>query len=596
VVGGAPRETQHFTRRVRAVLVVDMVESVRLIQQDEEGVIRRWRDFVDAVIHAELPAHGGRMVKSLGDGMLIELDSAPSAVKCALAMQARIAASEASAQPDRQIQLRMGIHVADVIVDDVDLFGEGVNLAARLAALAGPGEIVASAEACDGLTPTLDADIEDLGDCYLKHLQHPVRAYRIGPAARGAAMIACGDYTAALQPTIAVIPFSARSDEPEHFAIGELIADGVISLLSRSQDVRVVSRLSTTAFRDRVTRMCDVERHLGATYVISGSYLVHSMTLLVTAELADARTNQVIWAEQVTGAMDDLLRPGSELIGGIGLAACGRIFDVEMHQSLTRPLPTLESYSLLLGSINRMHRSSRDDFLRTREVLEHLIERHQRVSSPRTWLAQWYVLKTTRGMSVDRAREAKEALDMTRRALDIDPSDALAMAVEGFVYCHLLRDLATAQERCEQAIAANPNQASAWLYDGVIQAFRGHGSAAVDATQRALALSPIDPQRYYFESLAATAAVAASDYPRAQALAESSLKLNRMHSSTWRMLTVALVQQGKMEDARLVLQRLLQLEPNLTVAGYLARIPNSELATGLEWARALAAAGLPTGN
>ena len=267
-----------------------------------------------------------------------------------------------------------------------------------------------------------------------------------------------------------------------------------------------------------------------------------------------------------------------------------------MNRTIAQPLPTLESYSLLLGSINRMHRSNRDEFEYTGKMLEHLIERHQRVAAPRTWMANWYILRTTRGMSSDRERDARAALDMTRRALDSDPYDSLALAVEGFVYCHLFKDLDTAQRRCEEALAANPNQPLAWLYKGVVHAFRSEGVEGMEATQRALSLSPLDPQRYYFESLAATAASSAGHLARAEQLSRSSLRLNRMHSSTWRTLAIVLARQGKMGAAKEAMNEVLRLEPDLTRASYLARMPHGTLPAGRQWADLMVAAGLPLGT
>jgi tetratricopeptide (TPR) repeat protein len=263
---------------------------------------------------------------------------------------------------------------------------------------------------------------------------------------------------------------------------------------------------------------------------------------------------------------------------------------------MTQPLPTLESYSLLLGSIKLMHRSSKDEFLQTRKILEELINRHGRIAAPRAWLANWYILRVTRGWSEDRKREAAEALSATHAALDRDPSDALALATEGFVYCHLLNDLDTACKRCEQAVVANPSHALGWLYRGTVNAFKGDGEAAVTATRRAIELSPLDPQRYYFESLGATAELSAQEYVNAEKLARSSLVLNRMHPSTWRALTIALVSQERIDEARGALGKLRELEPELTVAKYVARIPNAQLETGRHWARCLEKAGLPPGN
>jgi adenylate cyclase len=399
-----------------------------------------------------------------------------------------------------------------------------------------------------------------------------------------------------MEPTIAVIPFGARTIAPEHFDIGNLIADSVIWRLSKAANLKVISRLSTNVFRGRATDLAEVSAHLGATYILSGGYVVDAGKLLVTAELSEARTNQVVWSDRLSGEIGDLLQPESELAHRIAQAVHLSVFDAEVEHVMTQPLPTLESYSLLLGSIKLMHRSSRDEFLQTRKILEELINRHGRIAAPRAWLANWYILRMTRGWSEDRGREAAEALSLSHSALDCDPSDALALATEGFVYCHLLNDLDTASKRCDQAVDANPSHALGWLYGGTVNAFRGNGEAAVNLTRRAMELSPLDPQRYYFESLGATAELSAHQYANAERLARSSLVLNRMHPSTLRVLTISLVSQGRLDEARESLGKLRELEPGLTVAKYLARIPNAQLETGRHWARCLEMAGLPSGT
>jgi TolB-like protein len=399
-----------------------------------------------------------------------------------------------------------------------------------------------------------------------------------------------------MEPTIAVIPFEARNKTPEHLDVGNLIADDVIWRLSKATNLKVISRLSTAVFRGRVSDVGQMSAHLGATYVLSGGYITNSGQVLVTAELSDARSNQVVWTDRLNGEIADLLNPESELADRIAQAVHVSVFDAEVRRILTQPLPTLESYSLLLGSIRLMHRSSKNDFFQTRKLLEELINRHNRIAAPRAWLGNWFILRVTRGWSEDGTREAAEALDATHSALDRDPSDALALATEGFVYCHLLKDLDAARKSCDQALDANPSHALGWLYRGTINAFHGDGNAAVSATRRAMELSPLDPQRYYFESLSATAELSAQHYVNAERLARSSLALNRMHPSTWRVLTIALVCQGRMDEAREALRNMRQLEPALTVEKYVARVPNGQLDTGREWARCLAEAGLPSGS
>ena len=599
------------------VLLVDLVESVRLMQAHEASAVRRWTDFVQLATGQILPRYRGGLVKSLGDGLMARFESVPDAVNAAADMHRTIAVQNTGRPDDQHFQLRAGINASTAWSDGIDIYGTGINLAARLATLAGPGETIASeaaheqlaaalaslakpgetigsAAARDELTHGVDALCEDLGNCILKHFDKPVRAYRVGPASPHPSLAARRDYGTPMEPAIAVIPFDARKDANEHLDIGNLIADSVIWRLSKSANLKVISRLSTNTFRGRISDVAEISAYLGATYILSGSYVVHADRIMVTTELSAARTNQVVWTDRLSGSIGDLLQPESELAHRIAAAVHLSVFDAEVEHILTQPLPTLESYSLLLGSIRLMHRSSREEFLQTRKVLDELINRHGRIAAPRAWLANWYILRMTRGWSEDRKREAAEALSATRAALDRDPSDALALATEGFVYCHMLKDLDTARKRCEQAVDANPSHALGWLYRGTVNAFKGEGEAAVGATRRALELSPLDPQRYYFESLGATALLSAHRYEEAEKLARSSLLLNRMHPSTWRVLAIALVSQGRVEEAREALGKMRELEPQLTVDRYKARLPNAQLETGKHWARCLEIAGLPT--
>ncbi|MBR0739361.1 tetratricopeptide repeat protein [Bradyrhizobium liaoningense] len=599
------------------VLLVDLVESVRLMQAHEASAVRRWTDFVQLATGQILPRYRGGLVKSLGDGLMARFESVPDAVNAAADMHRTIAVQNTGRPDDQHFQLRAGINASTAWSDGIDIYGTGINLAARLATLAGPGETIASeaaheqlaaalaslakpgetigsAAARDELTHGVDALCEDLGNCILKHFDKPVRAYRVGPASPHPSLAARRDYGTPMEPAIAVIPFDARKDANEHLDIGNLIADSVIWRLSKSANLKVISRLSTNTFRGRISDVAEISAYLGATYILSGSYVVHADRIMVTTELSAARTNQVVWTDRLSGSVGDLLQPESELAHRIAAAVHLSVFDAEVEHILTQPLPTLESYSLLLGSIRLMHRSSREEFLQTRKVLDELINRHGRIAAPRAWLANWYILRMTRGWSEDRKREAAEALSATRAALDRDPSDALALATEGFVYCHMLKDLDTARKRCEQAVDANPSHALGWLYRGTVNAFKGEGEAAVGATRRALELSPLDPQRYYFESLGATALLSAHRYEEAEKLARSSLLLNRMHPSTWRVLAIALVSQGRVEEAREALGKMRELEPQLTVDRYKARLPNAQLETGRHWARCLEIAGLPT--
>jgi class 3 adenylate cyclase/TolB-like protein len=579
-------------RAVRTVLVVDLAESVRLMEENEEDAVARWRALVRQTTETILPARGGRMVKSLGDGMLITFTQVPEAVRAAFEIQQACRQANQGVAPARQMLLRMGMQVGAFVADELDVYGHGVNLAARLTTLAGPSEIVVSADVRDQLTPSLDADIEDLGDCYLKHIRDPVRAYRLGPPGPRPVVDPL-DAVPDLRPTLAVIPFAFRHGEPEHQVLGEVLADDVISALSRSAELNVISRLSTTVFRGRDATPAEIGGHLHASYVLSGGYRASGDQLVVSAELADARSGRVVSAGEYKGRVRSLVGGTSELAERIVREASAALIARELARAQSLPLPTLETYTLLLGAINLMHRLSLQDFERARQMLEAVIDRAPRQAVPRAWLAKWHVLRFNQGWSDDVKADADLALQCSRSALDLDENCSLALSVDGFVHTNLLRRLDVALERYEHALRVNPNDSLAWLLKGTLHAFKDQGEAAVSAVNRARRLSPLDPHRYFYDSLAATVECAARRYDRALEAALRSLKANRRHSSTLRACAVAQWHLGMEADARATVQELLRLEPTFTVSRFVARSPSSGYETGRIWSSALRAAGAP---
>jgi len=583
---------QFAERGTRAVLIVDIVESVRLIEQDEEGAISRWLSFVEHVETHLLPALGGRLVKHLGDGMLLEFRDVQSAVRAAFSIQHSSESENLGLPPDRQMLLRIGIEISEVIVESHDVYGHGVNLAKRLTGLAGPGEIVISAQVRDQLTPVLDADVEDLGECYLKHVQRPVRAYRIGPPGPRP-VIKSGFSQWELRPTLAVIPFTPRDVGPEHHVLGEVLAEEMIRELSRSPELNVISRLSTTAFRGRDVTLAEVNARLSADYVLSGVYRVDRQRVRLDTELAEAKSTHIIWSQRLTEQISGILTGDQGLVGRVVADVSTAVLSRELQRARSQALPTLKSYTLLMGAIALMHRLSPNDFNEARQLLETLVERAARQAIPQAWLAKWHVLRVQQGWSEHPQQEAQLALRCTKQALDTDPDCSLALAIDGLVHTNLLKQLDVAQERYNLAIETNPNESLAWLLKGTMHAFKGDGKLAVDCTQRARKLSPLDPHRYFYDSLAATAHLAAHQYDLALDLAQRSLRANRTHTSTLRVIAIAQWQLGLKEDARKSLQELLRIEPSLTVARYLERTPAAPYSTGKEWSNALREAGLP---
>ncbi len=579
-------------RHTKVLLVLDVVESVRLMEADEHGFVQRWQRLRERTKQL-LQLHDGRMVKSLGDGLMLEFNHVTGCVKTAFALRDFCAAGNSLLRPEDQVHLRIGAHVADFVSDEQDIYGTGVNMTARLSTLAGPGEIVVSAEVRDQLVAGLDADVEDLGECHLKHVDKPVRAYRVGPPGHAPVIQAGNAVRLDLRPTIAVIPFAMRGADRGHEMLGEALADEVIAALSRTAEMHVISRLSTTAFRDRQEAVDDIRTHLGASYILSGNCRSSGNQLALFVELIDAKTGKIAWADSLKGQINGIFVADDALIAQLVGSVSSYVMAEELQRARSHSLPTLEGYTLLLGAVALMHRTQFSDFDRARLMLEHLITRSQRHPVPHAWLAAWHVLRVQQGWSPDPSAEAQLALDCTKRALDSEPNSSLALTVGGFVHTNLLRDLPTAERLYDSALQNNPNESLAWLLKGTMHAFRGEGEDAVDATERALSLSPLDPLRYFYDSLAATAAASAGRYDRAIELGKRSLRYNRTHTSTYRAIAIAQVLGDHLPDARKTVAQLLQLEPNFTLSRFIARSPTTQFPHGVQLVDALRRAGVP---
>lgn len=560
------------------------------MESDETGQVDRWRRFVNEVQTLVLPVHGGRLVKSLGDGMLLEFDSVRCAMSAAIDMQRRITAYNGGLPQAASMHLRIGAHVADVVRDSLDIYGTGVNLASRIAGLAGPGEIVISADARDQLVPALEVDIEDLGECYLKHVAAPVRTYRVGaagsqPVIQGEARILSP------QSTIAVIPFTAG--DPQQSVLGELLSDGVNAQLSLMAELRVISRLSCSAFAGRAVNLSVIAERLQAHYVLSGSVYAQGDALLVSAELSETRGGSVVWATRLPGTVSELVQAHAQVIDVLAEGVLQAVLRTEVARARTAPLPTLESYSLLLGAVNLMHRQSRTDFERARELLEHLSERHPRHATPKAWMAKWYAVSAAQGWSPNATSGPMIARQHVESALACEPTHSLAWAIRGLLHGYVDADFDAAESDYRHALENNPNESLAWLFLATLHGWRGQGDAAAQAADEALRLSPLDPLKYYFDSLAGAAMLGARRYDRAIELSLRSLRSNRSHLSTFRVLAMAQALSGDVAAARKTIDELLAKDPQFTVDSFLRTSPWRMSADAAQLCDALAEAGVP---
>jgi adenylate cyclase len=582
-----------LTRRLRAVLFVDVVESMRLVRQDPEGTIGRWRDFMAEVKGEELPRRKGRMVKPLGDGMLIEFESAADSVDCALAMQTKIERSNVDVSPDKQIHLRVGINLADVMSDDIDLYGDGVNLAARLLAEGEPGEIIISASVRDQLTDGLDATIEDIGELQLKGVEHPVRAFRVLPPGPLPRRLVERRTHARNRPSIAVLPFRNLSGEPEREFLGDLIAEDVISDLSRQIELMVISRLSTSRFRDRALEPRVVADALGARYLLSGSLRTSGSRVRLMAELTEAEAGHVMWAEQFEGSLVDIFELQDNLSQAITKRVVPSVRQMEFQRVRAKNPEDLTAYECTLRAIDHFIGTSRRDLEQARVLLETAIRSDPSYVAPYAWMAHLHVRKVGQGWSDDRAQDSAQATRYAEQARQRDENDPLALTVSGLVAAYLNKDLDGAISLYNRALTINPSAASAWVWSTSAYAWRGDGEEAVKRSRRAIELSPFDPLMYMFTSIAGTAHAVAGQYDEAIVLCRQSLRQNRMFASTHRILTLSLALSGKHDEARAAAGELLKLEPNLTVSGFMQRYPGNASPHAQQFAEALALAGVP---
>lgn len=556
----------------KTVLVIDLVESVRLMAHNEEQVVRLWRGFVHHATTEVFPLHGGRLVKSLGDGLLAEFEHPAQAVRAAMALHRHFDSANQNLPAAQQLHLRAGLNATQLYIDDNDIYGQGVNLAARVADLAAPGETVVTASVYDAIVVGIDADVQDRGESYLKHWPEPVRTWTVTPvAAQGAVprMPAPEAATSDFRPSIAVVPFETRSHVAEQFVIGDLLADGVITQLSRSPDLRVISRLSTSAFRGRQATAAEVGQRLEAAYTLSGSYVSYGDKVVINAELCDNRRGEVVWADRLAGEVMDLLQTESQLIHQLSEACSEALLHHMVQRTLVLPVPQLDSNALMLGGITLMHRSTPRDLQRSQQLLEAVVDRHKRVATPWAWLSKWHIMQVVQGLTAEPAHAFREAVSVADRALDLEPHSSLAMAIKGHALCHLGENIGESQRLLFSATDANPNDPMAWLYRCVWSTMWGNTADAIPEASRALELSPLDPQRYYFEMMLAASHLGAGELEKSIQHGERSLKKNRYHLPTIRTLMTAHYELGQIERAREMFGLVKQLQPSLTLATYL---------------------------
>ncbi len=581
------------TRRRSAVLFADLVESVVLFHADESSVIQRWHAFTSQVDCEIAPRHRGRLVRTTGDGLLLEFGAAPDAAMAAQAMHAALARFNEGQPAPLCFWLRIGIHVADVVPFPREIYGAGVNLAARLAALAQPGQTLASTQARQGLADGVHARVHDLGEKFVKHLEEPLRVFRLEAPQPDAASRTGALNTADLRPTVAVVPFAALTHDPEHDALGHAMADDVIASLARHPALRVLSRVSTALLQWPLPEPAALRKALQASFLLTGRYHVQGERVRLSFELCELDKGVVLWTGRTFGNVNDLFEGTDDLVPHIVTQVSQQILGHELARARSLPVDTLSSYSLYMGASGLMTSPVKSDFDQAHQVLEHLAERHPRHAAPVALLARWQIFALEQGWLTDRRRAGELARDLCERALERDPASAGAHAVLALVRSNFESNLQQGRELNERAIELDPANAVAWAQLSGTLAFLGESEAACEAVRECLRLSPLDPYRYEFEAFAAMACIAAGQYARAAAHATSSVRQHSLHAPGLHLLVGALWLDGQHDAARRTAERYLSLFPRASAG----RNSSRRLGWGLAWRdtfeRALVSAGIP---
>jgi adenylate cyclase len=577
-------------RVLRAMLVADLVESVRLMDENEDATIKKWRACVQHVHDEILPAHSGRMVKSYGDGFLLDFDRPHDAAGAAHALQTWIHTLNEGAAPQERLALRCGLHVARVVVDERDLYGAGVNLTSRMAALAEPGGIVASEGFCDQLVEGLDGRLVDLGMQYFKHVSEPVHCFELRQAGSSESHRSTIPTLGPLLPTIAIVPFAAEGSAS---ALGAILSDRLIVALGELSSWCVVSRLSSLGLRSRNLSVRHARQVLKADFCLTGRCSATPSGLRIEAELTSEESSSAVWSDAFECALDDLAAEQSVTVLRLSESIARTILDVGIKGVQGLPMQSLSGYALLLGSVQQMHRLSvveRDLALRG---LQHLVSRYPRSADVHAWLGKWHFLRIAQVDGADVNAEAISARKHLNAALDLDPRHGLARALHSHMFAFVDRDLAAAEAGLREAVAIDPNEPMAWLFLGQALALRQAGDEALAAIDIADRLSPLDPMRYFVEMFKATALLCQGRYLEATVPAQRSVELNSLHLPGLTVLIIAQQLAGMELQAQANARRYLALRPAASVARYRSNYPVPDSHFAQQAAAALRDAGIP---
>jgi len=485
-------------RRLAAILAADVVGYSRLMEHDEAGTLAALKARRSDVLAPVVAQHNGRVVKVMGDGVLVEFGSAVDAVQCGVELQKGFTGANQGVAETLRIVLRIGINLGDVIVEGSDLYGDGVNVAVRLEALAEPGGICISAKVHDEVRGKIDTGFEDAGEQQLKNIATPVRIYITGPSG---VPVATGLATAAAnKPSIAVLPFANMSDDPHQQYFSDGITEDIITELSRFRSLFVIARNSSFQYRDINVDVRRVARELGVRYVVEGSIRKMANRVRVTAQLIDGLSGNHVWSEHYDRDISNLFKLQDEVICTIVSTLTGRVEDAEIRGTALKRTDSLTAYDNLLRGVELLRGNNSNDNRRAREAFERAISLDPRFALAHAYFALSLLVEHRYDNAPDAIKD--QALDSALTAVRLDPGEARCQQFLAQAY-RFRGEFDQALTYFQRAVALNPNDANGFALMGSVLGVAGRPGEGVELIRHAMHLNPFHPD-WYWHQLAVT--------------------------------------------------------------------------------------------